>query len=429
MLILCFNIIFWILYQFLIFYFMNLVIDSMCNCSLCIRSLSRSVRDGSPDRFIPRYRTAMHNRDGDSRWFYGDSRNRYPSSYRGLENDGQTRSRTGIVDSVDKFGGLNFHDHKQPVNHSSKGAQRQLVRRRSPIDRVDMYGVRRRIAGVSSHRNRGSSGKFSEGIGRGLRDEYNEAVIDDTLASSGRMPHYLPRRDRSFSPPPGRVSSHASAPHRKSRSRSRTRSPRAWQSQREWNLGTRQHSRSPEFRSESRTDRVRVPFQKPAFAADYGESFMSPPRGRFSPQRHYRWVDNSRNFVDDNLRHRRSPVGGFRRSQKLDHHVGFSGRLKSDDHSRSIGGRLVRSPLMDGSTGRASCKLEENSENRRNDERCGGMMQRGRHSEASAAILRRSRHDAEDSFNAGGNLNKDDDVRSTDRRDVPRECQRRYNWG
>lgn len=392
-------------------------------CSLYIRSrnivgsLSRSVRDGSPDRFIPRYRTAMHNRSGDSRWFYWDSRNRYPSNYRGLENVGQTRSRIGIVDSVDKFGGLNFHDHKQPINHSSKGAQRQLVRRRSPIDRVDIYGVRRRIAGVSSHRNRETSGNFSEGIGRGLRDEYNEAVIDDALASSGRMPHYLPRRDRSFSPPPGRVS-HASAPHRKSRSRSRTRSPRAWQSQRERNLGTRQHSRSPEFRSESRMDRMRVPFQKPAFAADYGESFMSPPRGRFSPQRNYRWVDN-RNFVDDNLRHRRSPVGGFRRSQKLDH-VGFSGRLKSDEPFRGIGGRLVRSPFMDGSTGRASCKLEENSEDRRNDERS-GMMQRGRHSEASA-ILRRSRHDAEDNFNAG-NLNKDDDVRSTDRRDVPRNAR------
>lgn len=328
-----------------------------------------------------------------------------------MENHGQTRSRIGIVDSVDKFGGLNFHDHKQPINHSSEGVQRQFVRRRSPIDRVDIYGVRRRIASVSSHRNRGTSGNFSEGIGRGLRDEYNEAVIDDTLASSVRMPHYLSRRDRSFSPSPGRVS-HVSAPHRKSRSRSRTRSPRAWQSQRERNLGTRQHSRSPEFRSESRMDRMRVPFQKPTFAAEYGESFMSPPRGRFSPQCGYRWVDN-RNFIDDNLRHRRSPVGVFRRSQKLDH-VGFSGRLKSDDHFRGMGGRPGRLPLVDGGVGRA-CKLEENSEDRRNDERSGMMQRGGRHSEAST-MLRRSRHNAEDNFNK-------DDVRSTDRRDVPRNAR------
>lgn len=381
-----------------------------------VGSLSRSERDGSPDRFFSRYRSSMHEHDrsGDSRWIYWDSRNRYPSSYRGLENHIQTRSRIGIVDSVDKFGGPNFHDHKQPFNHSSKGVQRQLVRRRSPVERVDIYGVHRRIAGINSHRNRGTSGNFSEGIGRGLRDEYNEPVIDDSLTTSGRMPHYLSRRDRSFSPPPGRVS-HASAPHRKSRSRSRTQSPRAWQSQRERNLGTRRHSRSPELRPESRMDRMRVPFQKPTFVADYGESFMSPPRGRFSPQRSYRWVDN-RNFVDDHLRHRRSPVGAFRRSQKLDH-VGFSGRLKSDVHLRAIG-RPGRFPIMDG-IGRA-CKLEENGDDRRNDERS-GMMQRGRHSEASA-IMRRSRHDAEDHFNAG-NLNKDDDVRSTDRRDVPR-CAR-----
>lgn len=330
---------------------------------------SRTERDSSPDRFATRYRSAVHGRErigGDGHLFYWESRNRYPSSYRGPEDQGQTRPRNVIADSVDKFGGLNPHDHKQSVNYSSKSMQRPLGWRRSPVDRDEYHGGQRRMAAFSSNRNRGGSRNFSEGVGRGPREEFHQPM-DDDAASSVRMPHYLSWKGRGFFAPSTKVA-HVSVPRRDSRSRSRTRSPRAWHPQRERNLGTRRHSRSPDFRSEARMDRMRASFQKPNFAADYGESFMSPPRGRFSPQRNFRGLDD-RNFVDSHLRHRRSPLNVFRQSQRLES-IGLSGRLKSDDSFRPMM-RPGRFPPMAG-LGRG-CKLEENDDDKRHDDRSGMM--------------------------------------------------------
>lgn len=330
---------------------------------------SRTERDSGPDRFATRYRSAVHERErigGDGHLFYWESRNRYPSSYRGPEGQGQTRPRSAIADSVDKFGGLDPHDHKQPLSYSSKSMQRPLGWRRSPIDRDEYHGGQRRMAAFSSNRNRGGSRNFSEGVGRGPRGEYHQPM-DDDAASSVRMPHYLSWKERGFFAPSTK-GSHASVPCRDSRSRSRTRSPHAWHPQRERNLGTRHHSRSPDFRSEARMDRMRAPFQKPNFAADYGESFMSPPRGRFSPQRNFRGLDD-RNFVDSHLRHRRSPLNVFRQSQRLES-IGLSGRLKSDDSFRPMM-RPGRFPHTAG-LGRG-CKLEENDDDKRHDDRSGMM--------------------------------------------------------
>lgn len=327
---------------------------------------SRADRDGSPDKFASRFKSAVQERDrngGNSQLTYWDPRMRYTSSYRGPENHGQIRPRSAVFDSVDKFGGYNSYERKQSINYSSKSMQRPLGWRRSPIDRDEYHGGPRRIAGFSSNGNRGGSRKFSEGVGRGFREEYHQPVNDD--ASSVRMTHILSWRERNFFPHSTRG---AHVQRRSSRSRSRTRSPRAWQPQRERNLGTRRHSRSPDFRSESRMERTRAPFRKPSFGADYGDSFMSPPRGRFSPQRNFRRADDH-NIVDSHLRHRRSPFNVFRQSQRLDS-VGLSGRLKSDDSFRPMM-RPGRFTPMAG-VGRG-CKLEDSNEDKGHDDRSGTM--------------------------------------------------------
>ncbi|KAL3521555.1 hypothetical protein ACH5RR_019704 [Cinchona calisaya] len=325
---------------------------------------SRAERDNSPDRFATRYRSAVHERErsgSDDQLFYWESRNRCPSSYRGTEGQGQTRPRSAMADSVNKFGGLNSHDHKQSLNYSSKSMQRPLGWRRSPINRDDYHGGQRRMLGFSSNRSWGGSRNFSEGVG-GLREEYHQHVNEDAAASV-RMPHYLSWKERSFFAVSNR-GARVSIPRRSSRSRSRTRSPHAWQPQR------RRHSRSPDFRSEGRMDRMRAQFQKPSFAADYGEAFMSPPRGgRFSPQRNFRGVDD-RNFVDSHLRHRRSPSNVFRQGQRLDS-TGLSGRLKTEDDSFRPMMRPGRFPPSS-SVGRG-CKLEENNDDKRHDDRSGMM--------------------------------------------------------
>lgn len=276
------------------------------------------------------------------------------------------------------------------------------------MERDDYFGVGRRMPltrGVGNYRSRGY---YSQRAARDFVEDFEP--LPDDAGTSVRMPRYLSRRERSFSPSSGR-GTHMNLTRRRSRSRSRTRSPRAWHSHRERVLGTRRHSRSPDYRSEARMERMRLPFSKPTFASDYGEGYISPSRGRFSPQRNCRWVDD-RNFADNHIRRRRSPVRVFRRSQRFDA-VGSSGRLKSDEYFRPVI-RPGRFSFM--ANGGRECKLESNYDDRRRDDG-GEMMHRVLHSD-DAGNIRRFRHNAADDFEIN-NLNNEDDVRVTDPRDVP----------
>lgn len=366
-------------------------------------SYPRPERDISPDRYLGRYRSAAPGeRDGVHQWTSWGSRRRYTTNYQGGEGRNNTRPRSKTGESANKIDGVDYHEPRQ-TSYLSKGLHRPLMRR-SPVERDDYFGVGRRIPltrGVGNYRSRGH---YSQRPGRDFVEDF-EPMPDDAGASV-RMPRYLSRRERSFSPGSGRQT-HMTLPRRRSRSRSRTRSPpRAWQnSHRERILGARRLSRSPDFRSEARMERMRLPFTKPTFASDYGEGYISPSRGRFSPQRNCRWVED-RNFADNHIRRRRSPVRVFRRTQRFDG-VGSSGRLKSSDEYFRPVIRPGRFSFM-GNGGR-ECKLESNYDDRRRDD-SGEMSHRVVHHD-DAGNMRRFRHNtAGDDFETK-NLNNEVDIR------------------
>lgn len=398
----------------------NLGLLIYCLC-LCFRphhfggSYSRPERDTSPDKYLGRYRPATHGeRDGVRQWTTWGSKRRYTTNYQGADGLNHARPRSKTGDSTDKIGGLDFHDSRPTANnYMPKGLHRPLVRR-SPMDRDDYFGVGRRMPltrGVSNYRSRGH---YSQRPSRDFGDDF-EPLPDDAC-----MPGYLSRRERSFSPSPAR-SGHMALNRRRSRSRSRTRSPRAWHSNRGRRvLGTtRRQSRSPDFRSEARMERMRVPYPKPVFAPDYGEGYLSPSRGRFSPQRNCRRWDDDGTFPDNNhIRRRRSPMREFRRTQRFDA-VGPSGRLKRDEYFGPMNRPGKFSFVANG--GGRGCKSESNCDGRRRDD-SGEMMHRGLHSD-EVANGRRFRNNAAaaaaDDFETS-NQNNEDDVRVTDPKDVPK---------
>ncbi|KAK4431454.1 hypothetical protein Salat_0907500 [Sesamum alatum] len=387
----------------------DLLFIEQCRSRRLGGSYSRPERDTSPDKHLGRYRSATHGeRDGVHHWTSWGSRRRFTPSYQGAEGRSHTRPRGIAGDSADKIGGFDYHDPRQTASYLSKGLHRPLVRRPT-AERDDYFVVRRRVPPARGASNYRSRGHYSQRAGRDLGEDFDP--LPDDAGASVRLPRYLSRRERSFSPGSGR-SAHMPLPRRRSRSRSRTRSPRAWHSHRERFLGTRRHSRSPDFRSEARMERVRMPFSKPTFASDFGEGYISPSRGHFSPQRNSRWVDD-RTFADNQLRRRRSPMRVFRRTQRFDS-VGSSGRLKSDEYFRPMI-RPGRFSFMANSGGR-ECKLESNYDDRRRDD-SSEVMHRGLQSDDGGNV-RRFRHAAGDDF-VTSNLNNEDDVRVTDPRDVP----------
>lgn len=358
-------------------------------------------REISPDRYLGRYRTAAPGeRDGTHQWASWGSRRRYTTNYQGVEGRNNTRPRSKTGESANKIDGVDYHEPRQ-TSYLSKGLHRPLMRR-SPVERDDYFGVGRRIPltrGVGNYRSRGH---YSQRPGRDFVEDFEP--LPEEASASVRMPRYISRRERSFSPGSGRQT-HMTLPRRRSRSRSRTRSPpRAWQnSHRERIMGGRRLSRSPDFRSEARMERMRMPFSKPTFASDYGEGYISPSRGRFSPQRNCRWVEDRNFAADNNIRRRRSPVRVFRRNQRFDG-VGSSGRMKPDEYFRPAI-RPGRFSFM----GNRECKIESNYEDRRRDDG-GEMSHRVVHHE-DGGNMRRFRH------NTGGedfetkNMNNEDEIR------------------
>ncbi|KAL1531397.1 hypothetical protein AAHA92_31539 [Salvia divinorum] len=365
-------------------------------------SYPRPERDVSPDRYLGLHRSAVTGeRDGAHQWTSWGSRRRYTSNYQGGEAHNNTRPRSKTGEYANRIAGVDYHELKQ-TNYLSKGLNKPFVRR-SPVERDEYFGVGRRMPltrGVGNFRGRGH---YSQRQGRDFVEEFEP--LPEDAGTSVRMRRYLSRREHS-SPSSGRQT-HMAVPRRRSRSRSRTRSPRAWHPQRE-RLGTRRLSRSPDFRSESRMERMRIPFSKSSFATEYGEGCISPPRGRFSPQRNCRWV-GERNFADSNyLRQRRSPpVSAFRRTQRFDA-VGSSGRMKSDEYFRPMA-RPGRFSFMANDV--RECKLEANYDDRRRDD-CDRVMHQG-----GGANVRRFRHNVGGDFEVKKLNNEEGD------RDVPKSHQ------
>ncbi|XP_042037941.1 uncharacterized protein LOC121783832 isoform X1 [Salvia splendens] len=330
----------------------------------------RPERDASPDRYLGRYRSAVPgDRDGVHQWASWGSRRRYTTNYQGGEGRNHTRPRSKTGESANKIDRVDYHDSRQ-TNYLSKGLHKPFMRR-SPVERDEYFGVGRRIPMTRVGGNFRGRGRYSMRPSRDFVEEFEP--LPEDAGPPVRMPRNFSRREHSFSPCSGRQT-HMPVTRRRSRSRSRTRSPRAWHPQRERTLGARRLSRSPDFRSEARMERMRMHFPKSTFPTDYGEDYISPSRGRFSPQRNSRWVEE-RNFADsNNLRRRRSPVSVFRRTQRFDD-VGSSGRMKSEEYFRPMM-RPGRFSFM-GNGGR-EYKLDSNYNDRRRDD-SGETSHRGVH--------------------------------------------------
>lgn len=408
------------------------------------RSRSNNLDDSDPraergtdsDKSMGRSRSALHihgrgQRDGN--WDqpstgYWDSKRRHSPSYHAPYGSGRPRPRSivetgGFVMTSDRtiskagVGGLNGI-HRQSMNSSSKGVYRPLIRRRSPSDRDDAYGMHMGMApgrDVSPERSRGRSRRY-QGVHRGPRENYHGSIPDETAEFPLRVPHHLARRERSISPIFNRGAPHFSETHKISQSRSRSRSPPAWLMSRERNASSRHFSRSPDFRSGARMERMRLPFQKPNFADDYEEGFLSPPRGRISPQHNSRWIDD-RNGAMDHFRDGRSPVRMFQQSQRFDS-MGPPRRLKSNDYYRPMihPGRL---PEMVGA-GRGRKHDDSDDDRRKHGDRYEMIRPVRRYD--TGGVVKRFRYDTEDCVLSRNPHNNDDCIRGTDRRprDIPR---------
>ncbi|KAH8511491.1 hypothetical protein H0E87_008889 [Populus deltoides] len=387
----------------------------------------RDERDAGSHKFVGRDRAVpqMRGRSPGGHRFvnhatgYCDSERRYLSNYRGNYTSGHPRTRGGFdsrryiisSDHTDSegvgFAGSDNHARRRFVNPSSTGAYERTVRRRSPTSRDDSYRVHTGALPVRDGSPiKSGFRRFPREVARvGLREEYHRPMPEDKIEYSNRFAPRMFRRERSISPL-CRGQPRYPFTHKKSRSRSRSRSPSSYLP-RVRNEVSRLRSRSPDFRTDARMDRVRLPFQK-RFPADFEGDFIPTRRNHFT-QHNPRWFDD-RNGGLDSFRGRKSPVNMFRPNQRFDS-VRTIRRLDSEDQFRP----MMRSRKFNdmGSASRGG-EFDGSDDDRRKHNRY-DMAQRVRQYDTDS--LRRFRFNAEDSLVANNDTpNCDEGNRITDRR-------------
>ncbi|XP_022724205.1 uncharacterized protein LOC111280924 [Durio zibethinus] len=398
-------------------------------------SYTRAEREASSDKFMGRDRSTSHMRGrnpGGGHFFnpsanYWNSKRHHAPIYHGPCNFGRPRPKSvvesrgypmGTGQAPSEAAGVARPDNRisRQYMDSSNGVYRPLLRGRSPVERDDSYGMHPRMPTVrDTSPDRTRFRRYPHGVSRGIRDEYIRHIPDDSTEYLSRMPRRLGRRERSISPQGGRP--HYTVPYKRTRSRSRSRSPSGWLLQMDRNEGTRRSSRSPDFRSDARIDRVRLPFTK-RFAAEY-EEFITPPRSRISPLRNFRMFED-RNPGLDNFRGRKSPVRMLRQGQRFDQ-VRPIRRLNSDDNFRPmIRGR--RFPDM--AAGGKGCKYEGSDDDKHG--RRHEMIYRVRRYDTDGAVPR-FRSNVEDSYVAKNSLTLTNAIGVSSRRpdDAPRTSSER----
>ncbi|XP_031275096.1 uncharacterized protein LOC116133545 [Pistacia vera] len=309
---------------------------------------------------------------------YGSSR---PRPRNVIEGRGFVTTSDRAISDAEAVEGFDSRVRRQYLSSSSNSGYWPFNRRYVAY-RDDFYGTHTGTALVRDDVNpdRSRFRKYPQGVSRGIREEFRRPIPNYSSEYADHMPYRMSRRERSISPPSGERL-HYSQPYKKSRSRSRSRSPSSWLLLRERNEGSRRRSRSPNFRS-ARMDRVRLPFQK-RFVAEYEEGFVSPPRNRFSPQRHSRFDDRISGL--DNFRDRKSPpMRIFRQSQRF-------------DSVRSIRPMVHPRRLADMGSGR-EYKYEGGEDDRRKQGNRYEMMPRVRRHDADGVMRRLRYNNAEDSF-------------------------------
>ncbi|KAJ8773219.1 hypothetical protein K2173_028396 [Erythroxylum novogranatense] len=255
----------------------------------------------------------------------------YSPTYRNPYCSGPPRPRSVI----ESHGCMMASDYSEPEdagyagfdsrNYRHRGYERN-VRKRSPVKRHYDYAIDTRTLPVGESLARSKFRRYQQGVGRGLREEYNRRISESPEYPNHT--HRLARRERSISPL-GRGRTRYGL--RNSPSRSRCRSPATYGFRSERNEGSRRLSRSPDFRPDARVDRMRLPFQKP-FGVTYEDGYVSPTRNHITSQHSSRWFDE-RNSALRSHRERKSPIRIFRQSQRYNsgRHIN---RMGSNDQFR-----------------------------------------------------------------------------------------------
>ncbi|KAK8515161.1 hypothetical protein V6N12_001319 [Hibiscus sabdariffa] len=369
----------------------------------------RAGRGAGSDKFAGSDRSYSHMRGrspGGAHVFnpssnYWDSKRQHPPIYDCPDNFGRPRLKsvfgnreypTGSDQIPSEAAGVVRPGHH--ITRQFMGSYRSPVRRRSPIERVDSYSMHPRIPPIrdtSPDRNRFR--RYPQGFSRGIRDEYLRNIPDDNNQYIRRMPHCLERRERSISPHGRRP--HHTIPYKRARSRSRSRSPIDWLLQRDRNEGTRRRNRSPDFRSDARMDRVRLPLTK-RFGAGHGE-FISPPRSHVSPQRNSRMFEDRNPGLDHHFRVRKSHGRMIRQDQRFDQARSIR-RLNSDDYFNPMN-RPRRFP--DRAAGGKGCNYEGSDDGKHGSRYA--MIPRVRCYDTDGGA-RRFRYNDEDSYMAKNSL-------------------------
>ncbi|XP_072983509.1 uncharacterized protein [Typha latifolia] len=295
---------------------------------------SDPTRHGSPGYYGP------------STFAHPGSRNATAAAVAKVESNGFVVAPDG---TIVKAGGVGTAGRvpRRSANVSLHSTRRPLSGRGSPTERdgaCGMHGGLRRAREISPDWHFGVGQGRSSQYGNGItRDHYRRPISDDGIDPL-LVRHSLSRRQRSFSPCRGL---HLSRSHTRSRSRSRTRSPHLWASPSKSDIrmtrgsNFHRHSRSPNLKSEGRTERATSPQRRSGFEnrmVGYGPSL----RNRTSSPHSSRWVDERKDSLDHLWEHdykqfseRSPPSRAFSQSNRFDL-LDSSGRLKHDDYYRPI---------------------------------------------------------------------------------------------
>lgn len=271
------------------------------------------------------------------------SRNAAAAAVAKVESNGFVVAPDG---TICKAGGIGSGSHLSVRSSNSSPHLQSTTRRGSTMESDGAFdmssepsnstreGSPDRCFNVGNHRASRHGTRF---ISLHHGNMYRAPMHDRRIDSQSLPQHSSSRRQQSFSPQ--RRPRHLSHEHRRSPSRSKTRSPHAWRSPRgSNNARIRRESRSPlNYRTQGRLPRLRSP-QRRAIPAEKLSSYA--PRNRSSPPHASRWFDNERIFREHQpvcSTRRNSPDRVFSQGNRL-HHIDYHGRgrMKPDEPYQPI---------------------------------------------------------------------------------------------
>ncbi|KAJ9147957.1 hypothetical protein P3X46_030067 [Hevea brasiliensis] len=256
---------------------------------------------------------------------------------------------------------MSFH-HLGPA----KGLHHRVTRSRSPDARDEALSMRRRIRPSRNpspgwHVTLGRGRYMRYGLqaeGRDPRSRYRGFEVDDRCHSSMAHSHPLAKRKRSFSPIKRRRDHRVHRSHSKSSSRSRS------QSSGSVNPFVRCRSKSPNFRSAVRMQRMRSPDRRrPGLSVGHVGGCRPAQRNHCSPPRNTRWVVDRKDSVF-HLRERSYDTRSSLGRRSMGRFAQLDDRFVFVDSSRSFRSMHPRRFTEMSGGGGGSLRYEESDDDR-----------------------------------------------------------------